>query len=60
MLNGKLKHRRTINSKYETSDIDWLRQRVDASVNRYEGKPKFRYLLRTCTDQLQYPNRGTK
>jgi hypothetical protein len=45
MLNGKLTHRRTINSKYGTSDIDWLRQRIDSSTYRYEGKPKFKYLL---------------
>lgn len=29
MLNGKLTHRRTINSKYGTSDIDWLRKKID-------------------------------
>jgi hypothetical protein len=44
-LNGKLIHRRTINSKYGTSDLDWLRQGIDASAYRYEGKPKFKYLL---------------
>jgi hypothetical protein len=32
MLNGKLTHRRTINSKYGTSDIDWLRTRIDRSA----------------------------
>jgi hypothetical protein len=45
MLNGKLTHRRTINSKYGTSDIAWLRKRVDTAARRYEGKPKFKYLL---------------
>ena len=40
-LNGKLTHRRTINSKYGTSDIEWLRKRIDASANRFEGKPMF-------------------
>jgi hypothetical protein len=45
MLNGKLTHRRTINSKYGTSDIDWLRGRIDPNAVRYEGKPKFKYLL---------------
>ena len=45
MLNGKLTHRRTINSKYGTSDIDWLRQKIDTSAERFEGKPKFKYLL---------------
>lgn len=45
MLNGKLTHRQTINSKYGTSNIDWLRKRVDSSARRHEGKPKFKYLL---------------
>jgi hypothetical protein len=45
MLNGKLTHRRTINSKYGTSDITWLRNRIDPAARRYEGKPKFKYLL---------------
>jgi len=45
MLNGRLTHRRTINSKYGTSDIQWLRNRIDPSARRYEGKPKFKYLL---------------
>jgi hypothetical protein len=44
-LNGKLTHRRTINSKYGTSDIQWLRNRIDPSARRYEGKPKLKYLL---------------
>jgi hypothetical protein len=44
-LNGKLTHRRTINSKYGTSDIQWLRKRIDPNATRYEGKPKFKYLL---------------
>ena len=45
MLKGKLTHRRTINSKYGTSDIGWLQQHVDPHATRYEGKPKFKYLL---------------
>jgi hypothetical protein len=44
-LNGKLTHRRTINSKYGTSDIQWLRKCIDPNATRYEGKPKFKYLL---------------
>ncbi len=44
-LKGKLTHRRTINSKYGTSNIQWLRQCIDPSAIRYEGKPKFKYLL---------------
>ena len=44
-LKGKLTHRRTINSKYGTSDIEWLRKRIDPSATRYEGKAKLKYLL---------------
>ena len=44
MLKGKLTHRRTINSKYGTSDIGWLQHHVDPSAARYEGKPKYKYL----------------
>jgi hypothetical protein len=45
MLKGKLTHRKTINSKYGTSDIGWLQHHVDAGAARYEGKPKYKYLL---------------
>ena len=45
MLKGKLTHRRTINSKYGTSDIGWLQHHVDPRAARYEGKPKYKYLL---------------
>ena len=45
MLKGKLTHRRTINSKYGTSDIGWLQHHVDPSAARYEGNPKYKYLL---------------
>ena len=65
MLNGKLTHRRTINSKYGTSDIDWLRKRIDPNATRHEGKPKFKYLLplddemaeRTRSLSKPYPER---
>ncbi len=64
MLNRKLTHRRTINSKYGTSDIDWLKKRIDPCARRYEGKPKFKYLLPLddeITDRVRslsrpYPN----
>ena len=45
MLDGKLTHRRTINSKYGTSTIEWLQKHVDPNASRREGKPKFKYLL---------------
>ena len=44
-LNGKLTHRRTINSKYGTSTIEWLQKHVDPNASRREGKPKYKYLL---------------
>src|SRR5262249_21966059 len=44
-LNGKLTHRRTINSKYGTSTIEWLRKHVDQCARRKEGKPKLKYLF---------------
>jgi hypothetical protein len=64
ILNGKLIHRRTINSKYGTSDIDWLRKRIDPAARRHEGKPKFKYLLLLDTEMAErmrllskpYPN----
>jgi len=45
ILNGELTHRRTINSKYGTSDIEWLQEHVDSCAYRVEGKAKFKYLL---------------
>jgi hypothetical protein len=36
MLKGKLTHRRTINSKYGTSDLGWLQRHVDPRATRYE------------------------
>src|SRR5215468_3984464 len=45
LLNGKLTHRRTINSKYGTSTIEWLHEHVDSYARRVEGRPKFKYLL---------------
>lgn len=44
MLRGKLTHRRTINSKYGTSNVAWLRQNVDRRAYRVNTKPKHKYL----------------
>lgn len=44
MLNGKLRHRRTINSKYRTSAIPWLQEHVDPCARRVPSKPKHKYL----------------
>lgn len=43
MLKGKLKHRRSINSKYGTSDISWLREHVDPNAEVITGKTKIKY-----------------
>jgi hypothetical protein len=49
VLNGKITHRRTINSKYGTSTIEWLQRHVDPRAGRVEGKPKYKYLLPLMT-----------
>jgi hypothetical protein len=60
MLNGKLIHRRTINSKYGTSDIGWLRNQIDPLAHRYEGKPKYKYryrsMIRSENESSYYQN----
>ena len=45
MLNGKLTPSQDPQLKYGTSDMDWLRNRVDPCARRHEGKPKLKYLL---------------
>jgi len=45
VLQGKITHRRTINSKYGTSTIEWLQKHVDPRAGRVEGKAKYKYLL---------------
>lgn len=45
MLNGKLTHRRSINSKYGTSTIDWLREHVDPKAEVIKGETKIKYVF---------------
>lgn len=45
MLNGKLKHRRTINQVYGTSDVKFLRSRLDPNAHAVKGKPKHKYVM---------------
>ena len=45
MLKGKLTHRRTINSRNTGRVISGGQQHVDLRATRYEGKPKYKYLL---------------
>lgn len=56
MLNGKLTHRKTINSKYGTSDIEWLRKRIDLNPMRHEKKPKFNMHSRSITKRQNVPD----
>ena len=45
MLKGKPTHRRTINSKYGTSSVDWLRRHVDRDACIIKTPPKHKYLF---------------
>jgi hypothetical protein len=45
ILHGKLTHRRTINSKYGTSSVLWLRKHIDPDAVIIDGKPKYKYIL---------------
>jgi hypothetical protein len=66
MLKGKPTHRRTINSKYGTSSVAWLRQHVDGEVSIIRTLPKHKYLfaldaeMKTVVEKLRksYPKRA--
>jgi hypothetical protein len=45
LLGGRLVHRRTINSKFKTSSISWLRKHIDPDATIIGGKPKHKYIL---------------
>ncbi len=45
VVNGKLKHRRSINSRYGTSGISFLRKNVDPNAVVVKGKAKYKYLM---------------
>jgi len=45
MLKGKPTHRRTINSKYGTSSVDWLQRHVDREACIIRTMPKHKYLF---------------
>ena len=52
MLKGKPTHRRTINSKYGTSSVVWLKRHVDRDACIIKILPKHKYLLRArCRDE---------
>lgn len=44
LLNGKLVHRRTVNARYGTSSMPWLRKHIDPKARRVTGKAKYKYL----------------
>lgn len=44
ILNGKKTHRRSINSKYKTSSIEWLKNNIDKKAKVIKGKWKYKYL----------------
>lgn len=44
MLKGKLTHRRTINSKYPTSSLAWLRRNIDPNARIIDAQRKHKYL----------------
>jgi hypothetical protein len=60
ILNGRLTHRRTINSRYTTSTIEWLRKHVDPHATKLEGKPKLKYLLPLDDDIAERVKRLSK
>ena len=43
VLNGKLTHRRSINAKYNTSNIEWLKTNVDCNATVVKGLHKYKY-----------------
>ena len=45
MLNGRLTHRRSINKKYGTSAIDWLKANIDDKAEVIKGKSKIKYVF---------------
>lgn len=61
VLFGKVTHRRTISSKYGTSDLEWIRANVDNAAYIPELLPKHKYLfpldraMRRQVDKLAKP-----
>jgi len=50
-LNGKLTHRRSINKKYGTSTLSWLRDNVDKNAEIIKGKSKIKYVFPLTKNQ---------
>lgn len=45
VLFGKVTHRRTVGSKYGTSDLEWIRANVDPNAHVPRALPKHKYLF---------------
>lgn len=43
-LHGRLRHRRSIGSRYGRTEIAWLREHVDPYAKIVYGQPKYKYL----------------
>lgn len=44
-LNGKLIHRRSVNAKYGTSNMEWIRTHVDPNAEVITGQTKIKYVF---------------
>lgn len=60
MLNGKLTHRRSINSKYKTNGIEWLKKNVDAKAEVIIGKCKFKYIYPLYPEMIEFCKKLSK
>ncbi len=45
MLNGQLKHRRSINKRYGKSGIEWVKNNLDPNARVIVGKTKIKYVF---------------
>jgi len=56
MLNNKIIHRRSINSKYGTSKLEYLKKYIDKNAEVIIGKSKFKYVYvldKSFTNQIE-------
>lgn len=45
MINGRLKHRRSVGRKYGNTTLSWLRENVDTNAEIIKGKTKIKYVF---------------
>lgn len=68
MLNGVLKHRRSINKKYGKSGIEWIKHNLDKDAEVIIGQPKIKYVYPMHKSMVQklksmskpYPKKTTE